>query len=281
MRSMNIKTYNNLPETRFKNARISLLLVLICSLVNIFLITFADYYFLFSSYITSVVTATGAIFYIESGNNAIFLIATILVSVITLLPYLFCYIFGKKRNGWLIVALVLFAIDTAILLIFTIEALAVGEITGIMDIVFHIYVLVSLAQGVSAGAKLKVNSNSGEQIEENGVQTQEVFENANERQQEITFNPEMATVSRTITLTRKKSFYGCAIKFECLIDGAKVETLANGKTVSIQIDGNAHQLVVKGGMLVSKMLVIPASAENFEFNVYLKMHAMESEIVVE
>ena len=55
----------------------------------------------------------------------------------------------------------------------------------------------------------------------------------------------------------------------------------NGKTVDIQVDGNAHQLVVKGGMLVSKMLVIPEGTENFDFNVYLKMHAMESEIVVE
>ena len=279
MRSMNIKTYNNLPETRFKNARISLLAVLIFSFVNVFTIIFTDTYFLFSSYITSVVTATGAVFYIESGKNAIFLIATILVSVITLLPYLFCYLFGKKHNGWLIAALALFAIDTAILLIFTIEALAVGEISGIMDIVLHIYVLVTLAQGVSAGAKLKANANSGEQAEENGAQNQAVFENAN--QQEVAFNPEMATVSRTITLTRKKSFYGCAVKFECLIDGTKVDTLANGKTVSIQIDGNAHQLVVKGGMAVSKMLVIPEGTENFDFNVYLKMHAMESEIVVE
>ena len=279
MRSMNIKTYNNLPETRFKNARISLLAVLIFSFVNVFTIIFTDTYFLFSSYITSVVTATGAVFYIESGKNAIFLIATILVSVITLLPYLFCYLFGKKHNGWLIAALALFAIDTAILLIFTIEALAMGEISGIMDIVLHIYVLVTLAQGVSAGAKLKANANSGEQAEENGAQNQAVFENAN--QQEVAFNPEMATVSRTITLTRKKSFYGCAVKFECLIDGTKVDTLANGKTVSIQIDGNAHQLVVKGGMAVSKMLVIPEGTENFDFNVYLKMHAMESEIVVE
>ena len=278
---MNIKTYNNLPETRFKNARISLLAVLIFSFVNVFTIIFTDTYFLFSSYITSVVTATGAVFYIESGENAIFLIATILVSVITLLPYLFCYLFGKKRNGWLIAALALFAIDTAILLIFTIEALAVGEITGIMDIVLHIYVLVTLAQGVSAGAKLKANANSGEQAEENGAQNQAVFENANANQQEVAFNPEMATVSRTITLTRKKSFYGCAVKFDCLVDGVKLDTLANGKTVSIQIDGNAHQLVVKGGMVVSKMLVIPEGTENFDFNVYLKMHAMESEIVVE
>ena len=278
---MNIKTYNNLPETRFKNARISLLAVLIFSFVNVFTIIFTDTYFLFSSYITSVVTATGAVFYIESGENAIFLIATILVSVITLLPYLFCYLFGKKRNGWLIAALVLFAIDTAILLIFTIEALAVGEISGIMDIVLHIYVLVTLALGVSAGAKLKANANSGEQAEENGAQNQAVFENANANQREVALNPEMATVSRTITLTRKKSFYGCAVKFDCLVDGAKLDTLANGKTVSIQIDGNAHQLVVKGGMVVSKMLVIPEGTENFDFNVYLKMHAMESEIVVE
>ena len=278
---MNIKTYNNLPETRFKNARISLLAVLIFSFVNVFTIIFTDTYFLFSSYITSVVTATGAVFYIESGENAIFLIATILVSVITLLPYLFCYLFGKKHNGWLIAALVLFAIDTAILLIFTIEALAVGEVTGIMDIVLHIYVLVTLALGVSAGAKLKANANSGEQAEENGAQNQAVFENANANQREVALNPEMATVSRTITLTRKKSFYGCAVKFDCLVDGAKLDTLANGKTVSIQIDGNAHQLVVKGGMVVSKMLVIPEGTENFDFNVYLKMHAMESEIVVE
>ena len=95
------------------------------------------------------------------------------------------------------------------------------------------------------------------------------------------YSEELASVSRVMTITRKKSFYGCAVKFDCILDGNKVGVLKSGGTVEVNVDGNAHQLIVKGGMLVSKMVEISAGSENVNLNVYLKMHAMESEIIVE
>lgn len=271
-------SYNNLPETRFKNARVSLLIVLVLSFVNIFLILFTDAYFLFSSYITSLVSATGAVMYYESGKQIIFLIATLVLAIITILPYLFCYLFSKKRVAWLIVALVLFAIDSGILLVNTIGLFSEGNISGISDIIMHVYVLVSLALGVSAGLKMKNTASN------DASATTEEVQNIEPTMQQVVSNEyseELASVSRVMTITRKKSFYGCAVKFDCILDGNKVGFLKNGGTVEVNVDGNAHQLIVKGGMLVSKMVEISAGSESVNLNVYLKMHAMESEIIVE
>lgn len=61
------------------------------------------------------------------------------------------YVFSKKlRPGWLIFALVIFILDTLFMFID-----AGIQTDMIIDYLFHIWVIVSLAIGMSAGYKLK------------------------------------------------------------------------------------------------------------------------------
>lgn len=150
----------NNEEMKYTRARHSLLLVVILSIVNMFSLVFADTYYLFSSYITLSITATGGYMYLESGE-AVLLIGTIALGIISLVPYLLCWIFSKKKVGWLIAALVLFALDTLLLLI---DAVSMLEATFILDLVIHILVVVELVIAVKYGLKKKKEQSEEENL---------------------------------------------------------------------------------------------------------------------
>ena len=80
----------------------------------------------------------------------------IAIAVIGIVLYLMCWLFSKKRRGWLVVALVLFSLDTAFLLLNF-------EIGVIVDVLFHGYIIYSLVTGVIASKKLRT-------LEEYGVE---------------------------------------------------------------------------------------------------------------
>ena len=169
-RDIPMKKLNNLSpqqvlETRCRNARQNLLYVVIFTLVNILLlVTKSDLYFLFSAYIPYVLVSTGMmlcgmyppeyygqdISYLEFLSPTVFAILLTVAIVITAL-YFLSWIFSKKnRVGWLIFALVIFVIDTIGMFIFTGFA-----VEGIVDIIFHVWVIVSLALGINANFKLE------------------------------------------------------------------------------------------------------------------------------
>lgn len=83
-------------------------------------------------------------------DNTFFVIAVVLAALIILL-YFLSWLFAKKNKiGWMIFALVFFALDTvAMLAYYGINA------DMIVDIVFHAWVLISLATGISNYYKLK------------------------------------------------------------------------------------------------------------------------------
>lgn len=75
----------------------------------------------------------------------------IAVAVVLAILYVLPFIFSKKlRPGWLLFTLVIFILDTLFMLI------DVGvQSDMLIDYLFHIWVIVSLAIGMSAGYKLK------------------------------------------------------------------------------------------------------------------------------
>jgi len=75
----------------------------------------------------------------------------IAVAVVLAILYVLPFIFSKKlRPGWLLFTLVIFILDTLFMLI------DVGvQSDMLIDYLFHIWVIVSLFIGVSAGYKLK------------------------------------------------------------------------------------------------------------------------------
>ncbi len=152
-------------QKRYNSSRANLLLVVVLTAINlIILATGGDSYFLFSASVPYIITATMMAlcgmfppeFYVdwdmsEGFFDQSFFYVALVISVIIVVFYLLCWIFsGKNRGGWLTVALVAFIIDTIAMFLYY------GfDLTMIVDIALHIYVVGSLISGLSAHKKLK------------------------------------------------------------------------------------------------------------------------------
>lgn len=157
--NVNDKNTREYQENLYQGSRHNLLVVLIFTVVNlVMLLTGSGNYWLFSASIPYYLTAFGMMFdgYMNTLEPVIgtFTITALVIAVIILAVYLVCWIMSKKRSGWLIVALVLFAVDTlGMLAMMLISGSGIAE--WIMDIVFHAWVLISLSRGLIAASKLK------------------------------------------------------------------------------------------------------------------------------
>lgn len=150
------KTSRAYLEGRVTNARHTLLIVLVFTLINLLmLLTESSTYFLFSASVPYYLTAFGMGMDMGMGTSGIgvFTATALVISAIILAVYLVCWLLTKKHPGWYIVALVLFAVDTAVLVL---AALGFDLLTdSIIDIAFHAWVLVELVQAINANGKLK------------------------------------------------------------------------------------------------------------------------------
>ena len=165
------KTETNLTqrqtlENKYKSSSHNILLVVIFSAINIILlISNSDTYFLFSAYIPYVLADLGMLLtgrYPEDYYVALdlvgaeffgsgFLWTMVGIAAVILGLYLLSWLFARKnRVGWMVFALVFFALDTAFLLWD-----AGISMDFIVDYLFHGWVIVSLSMGISAACKLK------------------------------------------------------------------------------------------------------------------------------
>lgn len=159
-----VPTQRELYDQSYKNARNNLMLAIVFTAVNmILMVAGSDTYFLFSAFVPYMLVVFGALFggmapeeYYESGlltpgagDPTVFYVL-LAIAVVILALYFVCWLLSKNRHvGWLIFALVLFAIDTVLMLLS-------GDVTeSIIDIVFHGWVLFCLISGISAHFKLK------------------------------------------------------------------------------------------------------------------------------
>jgi hypothetical protein len=138
----------NPAQRRIGNARSSLLFIVILSIVNIFAISGGSY-FLFSAYLPQVFIALAVY------GDPTLLMPMIVLSVIYVFPYLLCFIFSKKRKGWMVAALVLFLIDSAFFAIDVLPLLMLGDISFLFDAIIRVYALVTLIVGVTGYSKLE------------------------------------------------------------------------------------------------------------------------------
>lgn len=156
-------TEREMLESRYNSARMNLLLVVAFSAINLItLATNSGMYFLFSASIPYLLTDLGMFFCgmypdeVYTGElagmvfapKALFVVLLI-VSFVILGVYLLCWFCSKDHKAnWLIAALVLFSFDTVILF------LNYG-FSALVDLGFHIWVIVILAMGISAHFKLR------------------------------------------------------------------------------------------------------------------------------
>ena len=155
-----------LLENKYHTSRHNLLIVIVFTLINlVLLVTGGNSYFLFSAFLPYYMVDLGmylcgkypAEFYAFEGANPEFMDITVLyivlaIAIVVLSVYLLCWILSKKnRVGWLIFALVWFGIDSIMMLLMAGSAIA----DYIIDIVFHAWVIISLANGIRSYYKLK------------------------------------------------------------------------------------------------------------------------------
>lgn len=152
-------------ENTIKNSRHNILLVLVFSLINILLlVSNGNTYFLFSAYVPYMLVDYGMYFggmypveyYGEYYSEIPFLgreffAVMLAIAVAVLILYVLCWVFAKKKPaGWIIFALVLFVIDTALLIF-----MAGIHVDLVMDYLFHAWVILSFVRGIIAVKKLK------------------------------------------------------------------------------------------------------------------------------
>ncbi len=139
-------------EGQYKSAWMTLIPVLALTVINI--ITFlagSDSYWIFTAAIPYWLVGFGFVF--DGGIVGTFTATALFMAGVILVVYLLCLIFARKYRGWLIAALVMFALDTLCLVGL---ALMLDIFFGsILDMVFHGYILFVLIRGVAASGKLK------------------------------------------------------------------------------------------------------------------------------
>ena len=154
-------------RTRYNTARTNILLVIAFTLINCILCAVgSSSYFLFSAAIPYYLTMSGmaytgrmpAEYYVdwrdfEPFANSFF-IGTVVVAFVIVGVYALMWFLSKKHGyGWLVAALLLFVADTFVM--FAMFCFTGFPADMILDFVFHIWVLVSLASGIIAAINLK------------------------------------------------------------------------------------------------------------------------------
>ncbi len=170
-------------QMKYNSARGNLLLVIIFTAVNIFLLlTNSGAYLLFSAFIPYMLVSeawfyTGrypAEIYEEYHSDMTFaqdnlLYALICISVTILALYFLCWLFSNgNRAGWLVTALVFFALDTIGYLLY--GAVYGGlDFKSLIDVLFHAWVLYYLINGLVANTKLKRLGKEAELTDETDI----------------------------------------------------------------------------------------------------------------
>lgn len=134
-------------ERKYKNCRANLLMVVLFTVFNLVTYPFVSFYFPFAA---TIPCYEMHLTFQENPEVAFEgLLIPIVIGIILTVPYLLCWIFSKKRVGWMVAALVFFSLDCLLLL-------AMYDLTSvIVDILFHAWVMFYLITGVKHGFKLK------------------------------------------------------------------------------------------------------------------------------
>lgn len=135
-----------------KAAKSTIIFVAVLTVFNTILITVnSNTIFAFSVYIPQFITFAFSELAIEEGTKSFFYIGVALSLFISLV-YVAIWLGAKKKDSLIILALVLFSVDTAFLLY---DAVIYREAYFIIDLLFHGWIIFELSMGVYSYFKLK------------------------------------------------------------------------------------------------------------------------------
>ncbi|MGN1248570.1 MAG: hypothetical protein ACI4XW_00705 [Candidatus Spyradocola sp.] len=141
------------PEARYRDARNNLLLVVVFTAVNLLMpLLGVDRQFLFSASFPTTLYWWGDYAATDLGMPAL-RIGAMMIALGCVGLYLLCWLMAKKRRGFMTAALVLFGVDCLSLagefVIFELNS------SMVFNVLFHLWVLWGLIQGVRAASALK------------------------------------------------------------------------------------------------------------------------------
>lgn len=140
------------PTQKYRTARMNLLAAIILTVVNIILaLTGSDVMFWFSMTMPYMMTVAALS---NPGTIIVPILAILIVGILAV--YVVCWFFSGKRYEWIWGAIVLFALDTLYMIYFYFHVGIIGE--AMIDIAFHIYVMVFLVMALVHGINLKTIS---------------------------------------------------------------------------------------------------------------------------
>lgn len=138
---------------RYASGRSNLMIMSVFTLVNVLLLVLGgSLYFLFSASVPYFVAVFPWVMAEQNPSFTALILPLTLLAILMLVPYVLAFFLGKdpSKYGWLLAALILFGIDTVGF--FVLDGLREDNA---INLVFHIWVLVSLAMAVYSAIKLK------------------------------------------------------------------------------------------------------------------------------
>lgn len=244
-------------QQMYNSARGNLLLMLVFTVINIILLVInTDVMFLFAASVPYYSMVFGLI-------EEVLLMPAIMVTVISVAIYLLCWIFSKKHVGWMIAALVLFVLDTLFGagLFFLLE-----DVSGVLDILIHIWVLYYLIVGVKYGIKLikmpeDVLPEEQEITSENSVLENTVYKRMADLNVKSRILLETEALNHKITYRRVKRINELVIDgyvyddVEMLMETAHILTaVIDGHTIQVGYDGGSKSFALLDGEQIAKKL---------------------------
>ena len=220
-------------ERRFFGVLSSLLFLPVFSVLNVLTIYTSGYYFIFSSYFSTLLLSVGYVLSAEFGKSEYALLFSFL-AILAVLPYVACYLVArlvKKPLAPLIataVGLALALADTTLLVVDCVAYLAVDPdfmISNLAELVIH---------AIIVGILIYATVLSALRFRDARRPKTEATE-ASAPAAESAASSTATTALRTLTVSRPKAFAGMGIELLVFAGGEIVCSLKNGETQTVQI----------------------------------------------
>ncbi len=261
-------------RTTYHRYRSWLIFIFIFSVINVISLVVSGVYFLFSSYFALELAATGYLVSAELGTN-IYLIVFAAIAILSVIPYLLCYIFSGRRVGWTVAGFVLFICDTVFLCY---SAFSTDPSYFLTDIIFHVICVAMLGIAIVKGRELKaLEMEEAEKLSAAREDAQSEGENEGEADAESAFTG----FTRTVTVTRVKKLAAAMTPITCFIDGVPVAAFKNGETHSLTVNGTEHKMIFVALNGTSPEVIIPEGADNIAYNLTCKVGMVDLKLIVE
>ena len=140
-------------QNKLKSAQYTLLIAVLFTVLNVVLLLIGtNRYFLYSATIPYYLTFFGYMF--DHFTLGTYALTGLVLAAVPVAALALCWFMSKKDSRWLKGALAIFVLDTAAmvgLMLWT------GQLSSsLLDIVFHVWMLISLTQGIKAAGRLKI-----------------------------------------------------------------------------------------------------------------------------